>query len=124
MYEERLEILGGKAGKSFADNKAVVVLDTEVTPALAKEGMARDFVRLVQNLRKEKDFDISDRIKLCWQTEDETLREALRENEDYIKSQVLVPSSEKVVEICAGGTKGEIEGVVLNFDVEVLKKGA
>lgn len=124
LYEERLEILGGKAGKSFADNKAVVVLDTEVTPALAKEGMARDFVRLIQNLRKEKDFDISDRIKLCWQTEDETLREALRENEEYIKSQVLVPSEEKVAEICNGGTKGEIEGVILNFDVEVLKKGA
>lgn len=124
LYEERLEILGGKAGKAFADNKAVVVLDTEVTPALAKEGMARDFVRLIQNLRKEKDFNISDRIKLCWQTEDETLREALRENEDYIKSQVLVPSEEKVVESCNGGTRGEIEGVILNFDVEVLKKGA
>ena len=39
LYEERLEILGGKAGKAFADNKAVVVLDTEVTEELVKEGM-------------------------------------------------------------------------------------
>lgn len=127
LYEERLEILGGKAGKAFAGNRAVVVLDTEVTPALAKEGMARDFVRLVQNLRKEKDFDISDRIRLSWQTEDETLRQALRENEDYIKAQVLVPADEKVGEACPAGTMAEIEGAKICFDVEVipsLKKGA
>ena len=127
LYEERLEILGGKAGKAFADNKAVVVLDTEVTPALAREGMARDFVRLVQNLRKEKDFNISDRIRLSWQTDDETLRLALKENEEYIKSQVLVPAEEKVADSCAAGTTAEIEGAAVVFDVEVLpslKKGA
>ena len=127
LYEERLEILGGKAGKAFADNKAVVVLDTEVTPALAREGMARDFVRLVQNLRKEKDFNISDRIRLCWQTDDETLRLALKENEEYIKSQVLVPAEEKVADSCAAGTTAEIEGATVVFDAEVLpslRKGA
>ncbi len=127
LYEERLEILGGKAGKAFADNKAVVVLDTEVTPALAREGMARDFVRLVQNLRKEKDFNISDRIRLSWQTDDETLRLALKENEEYIKSQVLVPAEEKVADSCAAGTTAEIEGATVVFDVEVLpslRKGA
>ena len=127
LYEERLEILGGKAGKAFADNKAVVVLDTEVTEELVKEGMARDFVRLVQNLRKEKNFDISDRIRLCWQTDDEKLRQALRENEEYIKVQVLVPEGDKVSETCAGGTTAEIEGASVRFDAEVvssLKKGA
>lgn len=127
LYEERLEILGGKAGKAFADNKAVVVLDTEVTEELVKEGMARDFVRLVQNLRKEKNFDISDRIRLCWQTDDEKLRQALRENEKYIKVQVLVPEGDKVSETCAGGTTAEIEGASVRFDAEVvssLKKGA
>ena len=127
LYEERLEILGGKAGKAFADNKAVVVLNTEVTPALAREGMARDFVRLVQNLRKEKDFNISDRIRLSWQTDDETLRLALKENEEYIKSQVLVPAEEKVADSCAAGTTAEIEGAAVVFDVEVLpslRKGA
>ena len=127
LYEERLEILGGKAGKAFADNKAVVVLDTEVTPALAREGMARDFVRLVQNLRKEKDFNISDRIRLCWQTDDENLRLALKENEEYIKSQVLVPAEEKVADSCAAGTTAEIEGATVVFDAEVLpslRKGA
>ena len=127
LYEERLEILGGKAGKAFADNKAVVVLDTEVTPALAREGMARDFVRLVQNLRKEKDFNISDRIRLSWQTDDENLRLALKENEEYIKSQVLVPAEEKVADSCAAGTTAEIEGATVVFDAEVLpslRKGA
>ena len=119
--------VAGKARKAFADNKAVVVLDTEVTEELVKEGMARDFVRLVQNLRKEKNFDISDRIRLCWQTDDEKLRQALRENEKYIKVQVLVPEGDKVSETCAGGTTAEIEGASVRFDAEVvssLKKGA
>ncbi len=43
LYEERLEILNGKAGKAFADNKAVIVLNTEVSETLEQEGMARDF---------------------------------------------------------------------------------
>ncbi len=127
LYEERLEILGGKAGKAFADNKAVLVLDTEVTEELVKEGMARDFVRLVQNLRKEKNFDISDRIRLCWQTDDEKLSRALRENADYIKIQVLVPAEETISETCIAGTVAEIEGATIRFDAEVvasLKKGA
>ena len=127
QMQKMMKQLGGKAGKAFADNKAVVVLDTEVTEELVKEGMARDFVRLVQNLRKEKNFDISDRIRLCWQTDDEKLRQALRENEKYIKVQVLVPEGDKVSETCAGGTTAEIEGASVRFDAEVvssLKKGA
>ena len=51
LFEVRLEMKDGVAGKSFADNKAVVTLDTNVTDELKREGMARDFVRLVQPLR-------------------------------------------------------------------------
>lgn len=55
------------------------------------------------------------------------LRQALRENEEYIKVQVLVPEGDKVSETCAGGTTAEIEGASVRFDAEVvssLKKGA
>ena len=123
----RLKEFRAYLDEAFADNKAVVTLDTVVTDELKREGMARDFVRLVQNLRKEKDFNISDRIRLCWQTDDETLRLALKENEEYIKSQVLVPAEEKVADSCAAGTTAEIEGAAVVFDVEVLpslRKGA
>src|SRR5690606_24346960 len=41
-----------------------VILDTETTPALEAEGLARDMIRAVQDTRKQADFDVSDRIHL------------------------------------------------------------
>ena len=58
LFEVRLDMKAGVAGKSFADNKAVVTLDTVVTDELKREGMARDFVRLIQTLRKDKDLTL------------------------------------------------------------------
>lgn len=116
LFEVRLEMKSGVAGKAFADNKAVVTLDTVVTDELKREGMARDFVRLVQTLRKDKDFNISDRIELSYETSDAELALALRENEGYIAEQVLAV---KVNNTCAGGTEADIEGVKLKFDAKV-----
>ena len=116
LFEVRLEMKEGVAGKAFADNKAVVTLDTVVTDELKREGMARDFVRLVQTLRKDKDFNISDRIELSYETSDTELALALRENEGYIAEQVLAV---KVNNTCTGGTEADIEGVKLNFDAKV-----
>ena len=116
LFEVRLEMKEGVAGKAFADNKAVVTLDTVVTDELKREGMARDFVRLVQTLRKDKDFNISDRIELSYETSDAELALALRENEGYIAEQVLAVN---VNNTCAGGTEADIEGVKLKFDAKV-----
>jgi len=123
LFEVRLEMKEGIAGQAFADNKAVVMLDTEVTEELKREGMARDFVRLVQTLRKDKDFNISDRIVLCWSAEDRELRQALQENSAYIAEQVLAV---EIKENCAAGTCAEIEGAKVCFDAEVatVAKGA
>lgn len=116
LFEVRLEMKDGIAGKSFADNRAVVTLDTNVTDELKREGMARDFVRLVQTLRKDKDFNISDRIELCWQTSNPELSKALEENKAYIAEQVLAV---KVDNACAGGTIADIDGAQINFDAKV-----
>lgn len=116
LFEVRLEMKDGVAGKSFADNRAVVTLDTNVTDELKREGMARDFVRLVQTLRKDKDFNISDRIELCWQTSNPELSKALDENKAYIAEQVLAV---KVDNACTGGTTADIEGAEVNFDAKV-----
>ena len=45
-----------------ADGNTVVLLDKRITPQLKNEGLARDIVRNVQNLRKEAGLDIADRI--------------------------------------------------------------
>ncbi|PCJ29812.1 MAG: isoleucine--tRNA ligase [Rickettsiales bacterium] len=51
-------------GKSLSDNQGMIVLDLEITKELADEGVARDIIRLVQQARKDAEFDVSDRIKL------------------------------------------------------------
>jgi len=116
LFEVRLEMKDGVAGKAFADNRAVVTLDTNVTDELKREGMARDFVRLVQTMRKDKDFDISDRIELCYQTADAELAQALEENKSYVAEQVLAV---KIDPACPAGTEADIEGAKLVFDAKV-----
>lgn len=116
LFEVRLEMKDGVAGKSFAENKAVVTLDTNVTDELKREGMARDFVRLVQTMRKDKDFNISDRIELCYATENAELAKALEDNQTYIAEQVLAV---KIDNNCANGTEADIEGIKLVFDAKV-----
>lgn len=116
LFEVRLEMKEGVAGQAFADNKAVVTLDTNVTEELKREGMARDFIRLVQTLRKDKDFNISDRIKLCYSTSDASLAQALQENESYVAEQVLAV---KLENNCLNGTKADIDGAEICFDAQV-----
>ena len=116
LFEVRLDMKDGVAGQSFAQNKAVVTLDTNVTPELKREGMARDFVRLVQTMRKEKDFNISDRIALCWHTDSAELQTALEENKAYISEQVLAVQTS---DVCSVGKTEEIEGQAIVFDAKV-----
>ena len=116
LFEVRLDMKEGVSGQAFDSNKAVLTLDTNVTDELKREGMARDFVRLVQTLRKDKDFNISDRIELSYQTSNAELAKALSENENYIAEQVLAV---KVLPECNSGTEGEIEGEKVLFNAKV-----
>ncbi len=116
LFEVRLDMKNGVAGRAFADNKALVTLDTNVTDALKREGMARDFVRLVQTLRKDKDFNISDRIELTYSTNNQELALALEENKSYIAEQVLAV---KVDNSCSSGTRSDIEGADICYDAKV-----
>ena len=82
--------------KAFADHLAgasdgntVVMIDKRLTPELKNEGLARDVVRNVQNLRKEAGLDIADRIALSLATESEPLRAAIEHGADYIKRETL-----------------------------------
>lgn len=116
LFEVRLEMKAGVAGKAFADNKALVTLDTTVTDELKREGMARDFVRMVQTLRKDKDFNISDRIELSYATDNAELALALDENGTYIAEQVLAV---RVNHDCSDGIIGDIEGITIRYNAKV-----
>ncbi len=70
------------------DNEITVALDTKITDALAGEGLAREFINRLQKLRKDSGYSVVDFIRVsvfC----DEKLSLSLKENLDYIKSEVL-----------------------------------
>jgi isoleucyl-tRNA synthetase len=66
-----------------------VALDTVISPELKNEGLSREFVNRVQNLRKGADLNVSDRIRIVCDTASATLIEALERFSDYIKSETL-----------------------------------
>jgi isoleucyl-tRNA synthetase len=63
-YEVRFQTQGGLDAASFDGNTGVVVLDTKVDADLEREGLARDFIRLVQVARKDAGFNVADRIAI------------------------------------------------------------
>jgi isoleucyl-tRNA synthetase len=82
--------LNARPGWAAAQGSGVVlVLATELTPALVREGMARDLVRIVQDRRKEMDLQYADRIVIGLVTDSEELLLACRENSAYIMSETL-----------------------------------
>ncbi|MDD4451029.1 MAG: isoleucine--tRNA ligase, partial [Sphaerochaeta sp.] len=64
---QRTELEGVKV---LNDGSLTVGFDTKVTQELLEEGIARDIVRSIQNLRKESGFEVSDRIRLTWDGDD------------------------------------------------------
>ncbi len=81
------------AAWASADEEGVqIALSTEVTPELKLEGLARDFVRQVQQLRKDADLAISDRIRVFYDTSDAETLQAIRDWSDYIRNETLADS--------------------------------
>jgi isoleucyl-tRNA synthetase len=86
LDSEDLQVrLNAKPGWAAAQGAGcVVVLATELTPELIGEGLARDFVRLVQDRRKELGLDLSDRIEIGISGASPGLQQPLVANHDYI----------------------------------------
>jgi isoleucyl-tRNA synthetase len=96
----------------------VVVLDLDVTPELAAEGIARDVVRVVQQARREAGLDVSDRIRLTIEATDPGV-EAVRAHEDFVAGEVLatelvygpISGSDRAADGVLEGTVGDGEPV-------------
>jgi isoleucyl-tRNA synthetase len=69
----------------------VVVLDTEVTPELAAEGLARDVIRVVQQARRDADLNVSDRIALSISAP-ESVTEAVHTYRNFVAAETLATS--------------------------------
>lgn len=73
------------------EGSVTVALDVTITPELRNEGLARDLINRIQNIRKDSDYAITDRVRVVLSDTPE-VRECLAQFEDYIKSQVLADS--------------------------------
>ena len=72
-----------------SEGSLTVALDIEVTPELRREGLSRELVNRIQNLRKSSGFEVTDRIHTMVYSADESLAEALSVFGDYVKAQTL-----------------------------------
>jgi isoleucyl-tRNA synthetase len=88
-------------------NGITVALDIVISPELKKEGIARELVNRIQNIRKDSGFEVTDKIKVSLQKND-TLEEAVVPNVEYIKSETL---TEELVFV-----DNMDEGVEIEFD--------
>ncbi|WP_025124896.1 isoleucine--tRNA ligase [Myroides odoratimimus] len=84
-----------------------VALDITISPELRKEGISRELVNRIQNIRKDSGFEVTDKIVVKI-LEEKEIKEAVLANEDYIKSETLTHTLEFVTELS--------EGVDVEFD--------
>jgi isoleucyl-tRNA synthetase len=90
-YELRFRANEGLDATSFDGSAGVVVLDTEVDADLEREGLARDFIRLVQIARKDAGFNVADRIHIEVKAGPEA-NAAIAAHLDTVKSETLAVS--------------------------------
>jgi hypothetical protein len=79
-----------------------VALDTTITPVLLEEGIARELINRIQNLRKDKNFEVTDKISVKLQGNEE-INLAVQNNLPYICSETLAQSFSIVNSIDAPG---------------------
>ncbi len=94
-----------------------IILNTELTSDLINEGIAREFVSKIQNLRKQKDFDIVDRINIYY-SGDKEIDNSVDEFKEFIKNETLA------LEIIKRESSNvvDLNGHSASIDVEVVKK--
>src|SRR5262249_15626570 len=98
-----------------ADRGTQVLIDTRITEELAREGMAREVVRHVQNTRKEADLQPEDRIVLWLHTGSGDRQAAIDAHRDYIAAETLT------VRWSPGSLNGQGHGTDVKVDGQPLR---
>lgn len=101
-----------------SEGKTTVALDLTITDELKSEGIAREFINRVQNLRKDKNFNLTDRISISLE-ENCPFRKELTNNEQYICTEVLSDKIEFVISL-ANFEEIEIDEVKFNVNIEKI----
>ena len=117
--ENLLVTMQGLEGYAFAGEGSIgVVLDTHISEELREEGHLREIISKIQNMRKDKGFEVADKIKL-YVADNEMLLDVIKKFADVIKKETL--TQEVVYSEEANYTETVINGEKLNMTVEVIK---
>lgn len=117
--ESVLVTMQGLEGYAFAGEGQIgIVLDTTITEELREEGHLREVISKIQNMRKEKGFEVADKIKL-FISDNDMLIGVINKYSDVIKRETL--TQEIAVNEKADYTETIINGEKLNMTVEVIK---
>lgn len=103
------------------EGKLTVALDVTVTDELRYEGIAREFVNRIQNIRKESGFDVTDKITVLIENHD-LISKAVNRHADYIGSQTLATKVAVVSDFSRGNVR-EVEIDDMNIRISVIKNG-
>lgn len=95
------------------DGKLTVALDINVTDELREEGIAREFINRIQNLRKDSNFDVTDKIKIQIQKH-ELINNAIEKFNDYISAQTLAKS----IDLVDSFEQNSIHSVEIDEDIK------
>jgi len=118
--EEVLVGTEGAEGLSTVDSKLLTVaIETEITSTLRDEGLARELVRRIQDLRKQADFEIADRIAILYQVSG-GLRSAIETHRSYIMDETLalkMEEAEPQTGMFSGTVQFEGEEATLGLEV-------
>lgn len=99
------------------EGNLTVALEVELTEELRNEGMARELINRIQNIRKDSGLEITDRINVTI-SDEESVRKALKNFEGYVKSQVLAD----IITIAdIDGQPLDIDGVKVKIIVEAVR---
>ncbi|MCK4957142.1 MAG: isoleucine--tRNA ligase [Candidatus Cloacimonetes bacterium] len=122
LTEEDLIIsIKDKEGFVFESNKELfVALDTQLTPQLIEEGLARELVNKIQFTRKEKNFEIMDKIHVAYHAE-EKIDEVFNKFKDYIMSETLTDTISKIEEVDENMVEWDINGIRVYLNINNLK---
>jgi isoleucyl-tRNA synthetase len=103
------------------EGNLTVALDIQVTEELKQEGIARDLVNRVQNLRKEMGLDVQDKIALSIEKNNELVNKSLENYQNYICSETQATHL-RLIDNLENGTVLEMDDFQLRIKVEELNK--
>lgn len=92
------------------ENNVFTILDTNLTPELSSEGLARELVSKVQQMRKQNDYEMMDKIKICVDA-DEAVNEAIESHKDYIMKETLATAIENGADLKTFDLNGHKTGL-------------